>query len=311
MLGDRNSLVLCLALLDGGVGRNIAEVLGRLGSKPFFYTAIGGKSDGHGIISRLRSKCGVMTSSNSVHVAADLNTAQYLALLDNNSDLVGGVADMEALSRIPIPAVEDLSGVELLVLDANAPVEKLTMVANNGVKAGCLVCFDPTSVPKARLVSRSMEFVECLTFVFPNKDELLAMAEELNDGIESSYGSIHASNEHKLIRDAASMLLSRMKSDKAHIVITLGKAGVLLASKADNVSTPPKFEHFPADIVSNIKSSNGAGDTLCGAFVHALLKGASVEEAVHFGMKASLFSLDCAEHAISPILSTIQFKFRL
>jgi sugar/nucleoside kinase (ribokinase family) len=306
-----NSPVLCFASPDGGVGRNIAEVLGRLGSKPFFYTAIGGKSDGLGIISRLRNECGVMTSSKSVHVAADLNTAQYLALLDSNSDLVGGVADMEALSRIPIPAVEDLSGVELLVLDSNAPVETLTMAAKNGVKAGCLVCFDPTSVPKARLVSRSIDFVECLTFVFPNKDELLAMAEELNDGIESSHGIINASDEYKPLRDAAAMLLSRMKSDKAHIVITLGKAGVLLASKTDNVSKPPKFDRFPAEFVSNIKSSNGAGDTLCGAFVHAILQGATVEEAVHFGMKASLFSLDCADHAISPILSTLQFKFRL
>jgi sugar/nucleoside kinase (ribokinase family) len=291
---------------DGGVGRNIAEVLGRLGSKPFFYTAIGGKSDGgHGMISRLENECGVMTSSRSVHVATDLDTAQYLALLDNNSDLVGGVADMEALSRIPIPAVEDLYGVELLVLDSNAPVETLTMVAKNGVKAGCLVCFDPTSVPKARLVSRSNGFVECLNIVFPNKDELLAMAEELNDGLESPYESIQTSDEYKPLRDAASMLLSIMKSDKAHIVITLGKSGVLLASKADDV---PRFEHFPADIFTNIRSSNGAGDTLCGAFIHALLQGASIEDSVHFGMKASLLSLDCAEHAISPNLSTLQLK---
>ena len=78
---------------------------------------------------------------------------------------------MEALSAIPIPAVEDLHGVELLVLDANAPVDKLTTIAKNGVNAGCQVCFDPTSVPKAKMLSKSSEFVECLNYVFPNKDE--------------------------------------------------------------------------------------------------------------------------------------------
>jgi sugar/nucleoside kinase (ribokinase family) len=294
-------------LTDGGVGRNIAEVLGRLGSKPYFYTAIGGKSDdGHGIISRLKNECGVVTSPKSVHVAADLNTAQYLALLDDNSDLVGGVADMEALTRIPIVPVEDLIGVEFLVLDSNAPLETLISVAKNGVKAGCLVCFDPTSVPKARLISRRNDFVECLNFVFPNKDELLAMAEELNDGFEPLSESTDTSDEYEHLRHSASILLSRMKSDNACIVVTLGKAGVLLASKADGIPSSSKFDHFPPRVVSDINSSNGAGDTLCGAFIHALLQGASVGDAVKFGMDASLLSLS-DEKAISPSLSTLMY----
>jgi pseudouridine kinase len=260
------------------------------------------------MISRLNDECGVVTSSKSVHVATDINTAQYLALLDDNSDLVGGVADMEALSRIPIVLVEDLIGVEFLVLDSNAPLDTLTMIVKNGVKAGCLICFDPTSVPKARLVSRCNDFVECLNFIFPNKDELLAMAEELNDRSESLSES---ADEYEHIQHSASILLSRMKPDYAHIVITLGKNGVLLASKAGgDVPSFSKFEHFPAKVVSDINSSNGAGDTLCGAFIHALLQGASVEEAVKFGMDASLLSLS-DQKAISPKLSTFKYKPRL
>ena len=67
----------------GGVGRNIAEVLGRLGSRPLFYTAIGDKCEaGLGMITQLVDECGVVTTSDSVHVATNRNTAQYLALLD-------------------------------------------------------------------------------------------------------------------------------------------------------------------------------------------------------------------------------------
>lgn len=238
-----------------------------------------------------------------MHVASDLFTAQYLALLDDNSDLVGGIADMEALSRIPIVSADDLIGVEYLVLDSNAPLETLIAVAKNGVKAGCLVCFDPTSVPKARLISRCNDFLECLNFVFPNKDELLAMAEELNDGSETLSENSNTSDEYEHLRYSASTLLSRMKADNACIVITLGKAGVLLASKS-------KFEHFPSSVLSDVKSSNGAGDTLCGAFIHALLQGASLEEAVKFGMDASLLSL-CDEKAISPRLSKLLYKSRM
>lgn len=114
------------------------------------------------------------------------------------------------------------------------------------------------------------------------------------------------SDEWKVVKDAASKVLSRMAS-KAHVVITLGSRGVLLASKKDP-SLSPVFMHFPADLVTDIKSSNGAGDTLCGAFIHALLKGATEEDAVRFGMKTALLSLDCAQHAISPDISTLTYS---
>ncbi len=272
-------------------------MIGRLGSKPIFYTAIGKDSDGGGMIARLEEECGVLTTASSVHLAENLNTAKYLALLDGNSDLIGGVADMAALSKIPIPSEEDLIGVDFLVLDANGTPWALLEAAKNGVEAGCRVCLDPTSVPKACLLSRSKEFIQNLHYIFPNKDELLAMAKESgwvrSELVESE--NIHA---------AASFLLSRMLPD-SHIIITLGKYGVLLASK--NADAPPEFVHFPAGSVPEINSSNGAGDTLCGAFIHALLQGANVNEAIQFGMKAASLSLESAE-AISPAISTLKYS---
>jgi len=289
---------------DGGVGRNVAEVLGRLGSKPVFYTAIGEDSCGQGIVSRLEEESGVITTARSVKVANGYRTAQYLALLDHNRDLVGGVADMDVLSEIPIPEVEDLYGVvEYLVLDSNGSVESVTKAAQNGVEAGCQICFEPTSVPKARMFS-SLEFVECLNYIFPNEDELIAMAKEIaDDDLELKEETSIPNDEYKMIKEAASTVLSVMKAENAHIICTLGSRGVMLASKKDGI----EFLHFPADVVS-VKSSNGAGDTLCGAFIHALLQGATEEEAVWFGMKASLLSLDCEEHAISPELSSLYFS---
>ena len=293
---------------DGGVGRNVAEVLGRLGlgPKPLFYTAIGNDDIGHGILTRLKNECRVITTTESVYVANDFSTAQYLALLDNNSDLVGGVADMQALSRIPIPSIEELRGVEYLVLDSNAPVEALVTAARNATQAGALVSFEPTSIPKAILLSSSNEFLQHVSFMFPNEDELFAMAKVTDVGIESGQKE-ESTDEYTHIRDAASKLLMRMVSDKAHIIITLGSRGVLLASKTAS-SSCPVFMHFPADAVLDVKSSNGAGDTLCGAFIHALMENTSVEEAIKFGMKAALLSLDCAEHAISPQVSSLRIR---
>lgn len=292
---------------DGGVGRNVAEVLGRLGSKPIFYTAIGSADGGQGIVSRLENDCGVITTTKSVHIAEDSNTAQYLALLDHNSDLIGGVGDMSVLSKIPIPTVEELESVDILVLDSNASVDAVTTAARNGVKAGSLVCFEPTSVPKAQLLSCNNEFMECLSYIFPNEDELFAMVKALDSGKVEHDEVKDDPVEYKEVRNAASKLLASMIPGKAHAVITLGSRGVLLASRIDSLSTP-EFRHFPAAFVSEIKSSNGAGDTLCGTFIHALLQGAKEEEAVRHGMKAALLSLDCAHSAISPDISTAIFK---
>ena len=49
-----------------------------------------------------------------------------------------------------------------------------------------------------------------------------------------------------------------------------------------------------------MQNSTGAGDTLCGAFVHALLEGKDEAEAVQVGMDAAVKSLACGDRAISP-----------
>lgn len=287
---------------DGGVGRNVAEVLGRLGSKPLFYTSIGEDDVGQGLLLRLQKECGVATTPESINVTTGTNTAQYIALLDHSSDLVGGVADMDVLSHIPIPEVDNLLGVEYLVLDSNAPTAAVIKAAKNGVQAGAVVCFEPTSVPKAWLLSNK-DFLSNVSYMFPNEDELMAMAVALDDRPMLGEKK-ESSDEFAQVREAASKLLQSMRP-KSHIIITLGSRGVLLASTAESQSSsPPVFRHFPAEAATDVKSSNGAGDTLCGSFIHALLEGKNEEDAVLFGMKAALLSLDCAEHAISPHLSS-------
>jgi len=43
---------------------------------------------------------------------------------------------------------------------ADALVEAVTRAANDGVESGVLVCFEPRSVPKAQLLSKSDDFLE-------------------------------------------------------------------------------------------------------------------------------------------------------
>lgn len=294
---------------DGGVGRNVAEVLGRLGKQPLFFTAIGGNDDeGFGVIKRLVTECGVMTTTNSVHAVQEMNTAQYFALLDHKGDLVGGIADMNVLSKIPVPSPEDLTGVDFLLLDANVPLNRIIDTVRNARSVGVKEIFlEPTSVPKARAICQNEEFLRCLSVAFPNDDELIAMASASCNGVDcvTEGLDVDLSEDFRSVKIPAISLLLKMREKSAHLVITMGSRGVLLATKSGSEIS---FKHFASTHISVVGSCNGAGDTLAGAFISALLDGCDVETAVQFGMDAAILSLKCAERAISPDVSSLILK---
>lgn len=88
---------------DGGVGRNIAEVLSRLGIQPALLSAVGSDTRGSSLVQRLTNELGIETR---IDVVEDSNTATYLALLDSNGDLHTAIADMDVLQKIRIPSEE-------------------------------------------------------------------------------------------------------------------------------------------------------------------------------------------------------------
>ena len=101
------------------------------------------------------------------------------------------------------------------------------------------------------------------------------------------------------IQEVAVSVLNKMNPIKAHLVVTMGDQGVILASQHATFS----FHHFPAEQNVRVRNATGAGDSLTGGFVHALLQGWSEKEAIRLGMKAARQSLECPDRAVSPTLS--------
>jgi len=285
---------------DGGVGRNVAEVLGRLGAKPILFTAVGDDSLGRAIAQRLEIECGVVGTDATVNFISGTSTATYLAVMNSSGDLHTAIADMSVSSSIPVPPEAVLKDADIVVMDANAPVRTLVETARLAFRSGAKVFFEPTSVPKASELGRNKDFLSYLSYAFPNVDELLAMADGWSVPDEDVREA--AQDDMRTIKIAAEELLRRMQPSGAHLVITMGKDGVLLASKlsADEIT----YHHFPAVDGIEMKNSTGAGDTLCGAFVHALLEGKGEDEAVQIGMDAAIKSLSCGDRAISPEIGT-------
>mmetsp|Transcript_57351 Transcript_57351/g.171033 ORF Transcript_57351/g.171033 Transcript_57351/m.171033 type:complete len:675 (-) Transcript_57351:78-2102(-) len=288
---------------DGGVGRNVAEVLGRLGASPILYSAVGNDYLGQGIISRLEDECGVVGARKTVATVSGENnrTATYLAVMNSLGDLHTAIADAAVLQHIPVPSQEVLAAADVLVMDANAPIDTLARAARSAVDTGVDVFFEPTSVPKASMTGRSTEFLSCLTYAFPNVAEILAMADGWSDSPEDIDEACH--DDLKTLKTAALELLRQMRPQEAHIIITMGEDGVLLASR-HGPGAKPIFSHFPPEDGVVVENSTGAGDTLCGAFVKARLDGHEVASAVKIGMEAAVKSLQCRDRAISPTLSS-------
>ncbi|WP_139979589.1 PfkB family carbohydrate kinase [Nocardioides litoris] len=128
----------------GGVGRNVAEVLARLGTPTSLVSAVAG--DAHGdLVVEASADAGV----DLTHVRqVEGRTGAYVALLDDHGELVGGVSDMDDCDLQPgdLPATT-LARAALVVLDGNLPP---ATVARALELATGPVALDPVSVPKAQ-----------------------------------------------------------------------------------------------------------------------------------------------------------------
>lgn len=166
-----------LTLTFGGVGRNIAEGLGRLGQPVRLVSAVGDDSNGASLLEHVR-EAGVDTSlvrvvgkgtltgisssgggsgsgSRRTAGAAVPATATYTAIHDHTGDLLVGIADMSILKEIDPEQVADLAGAirkcRIVVCDGNLRPE--TFTALQKITSSYLIpfFFEPTSDHKCLL----------------------------------------------------------------------------------------------------------------------------------------------------------------
>jgi ribokinase len=151
-------------------------------------------------------------------------------------------------------------------------------------------------------MAHDKKLLSCISYAFPNVDELVAMANVLSDDgdIQSSSLSVGKLNT---IRTLAMVVLSVMHRKEAHLIVTMGQEGLFLASNTE--VNKLSFSHFPPQEGVQVLNSTGAGDSLCGAFCHGILEGKTVAESVAFGIEAAVMSLQCEDRAISPYLSNL------
>jgi sugar/nucleoside kinase (ribokinase family) len=152
----------------GGVGRNVAENLARLGRHVALVSTVGNDPDGDWLVQET-----AMAGVDIEPVLRGGHTGRYVAVLDDGGDLAVGVSDMAATDAL-LPEVLDhdlLRSAALVVLDGNLPASTIDAVLGLGVRA----VVDPVSVAKAKRIAPLFRTERPVFAVTPNEAELAAM----------------------------------------------------------------------------------------------------------------------------------------
>jgi pseudouridine kinase len=266
------------SMTAGGVGRNIAENLARLGTRVHLVAAIGRDALGDQVLAA--------TSGAGVHVEHVRRSAgatgTYTAVLDTDGELLVAVADMTATDELGpehVAAARDLIATAgLVVLDGNLAPATLAFALDLATAAGVRVLLEPVSVPKAGALAHLVGPGRPLFAVTPNRDELTALT------------GLPARTERQL-RSAARSLHGR---GVAHVWVRLGRRGSFLSGPDGQV----RLDAAPADVLD----VTGAGDAMLAAFCHALLAGDPPEEAAAYGHAAAALTI-ASSHTVRPDLT--------
>jgi pseudouridine kinase len=254
----------------GGVGRNIAENLARLGEKVVLLSAVGGGGSGRRILQQA-ADCGIDVS----HVLVDPahRTAAYLAVLDDSGNLVMSIDDMSINRDLITPSFVYqrralFRDARTIVLDANLSPATLDTIFRLARRYGRPACADPTT---ATMAPRLCPYLPDLTLVTPNAAEAEALC-----GVQVAD------------REGALTAAQKLVSMGVQIaIVTLGATGLVYATSQES-------GHVPA-IEVEIADLTGAGDALTAAVVFGLLNEFPVDEAVRLGTSAAALTLHSRE----------------
>jgi pseudouridine kinase len=234
-----------VGLTPGGVARNIAENLARLGIAVSIAGVVGDDAFGETLVHSLQV-VGVNTSL--VKTLPGRQTGTYVTLIGSQGKVHTAASDMRIMDDLSADWIAELTphiaASSLVVADTNLPEEALAALVDTCNHADVPVLVDPVSVHKA---SRLRAVTGQIDVLAPNADEWRT--------IESKVGLT-----------------------PTHCLVTLGAEGVSWTE-----SEIGRTVRIPArDAVS--VDTTGAGDGFASGVAAALARNRPMKDAVEFGV---------------------------
>lgn len=246
----------------GGVARNIAENLGRLGENVALITARGNDSEWK-TISDLSSP--FINLDFAEHIEGQ-STGCYTALISNEGEMEYGLADMDIYDyltpEVLIKQTYILKRAKCIIADLNTPKVSLDFLCAYAEKYDIRLVLIPVSGPKMNRLPSNLAPVEWLIV---NRDETEA------------HFNITINSDDELLESAA------MWNDAgvSHVIVTNGVKSIAYSSKNDGGKV---YSVIASETVVDV---TGAGDSFSSAIVHGWLKGYAIDDVIKMAMMNS------------------------
>lgn len=247
----------------GGVGRNIAENMARMGLSVSLLTTFGEDSFS-AILKDSCRKCGIDYSGS--FFSKDYSSNAYLSVIDKNGELLVAASDHELFENMPVEALqrnaEYIADFPNVFLDANLTDELLECAA--ALSKG-RVFADAVSVAKAVRLKSILQKIDTLKV---NRAELSAIS------------GLPAETQEEVLTACDNLLGKGVQ----RIFVTMGLNGCCCADAAGYTAFPA----FPAKVVN----VTGAGDAFAAGIVYSAVKDLPVKDTLRLCTAASHIALE-------------------
>ncbi len=249
----------------GGVGRNIAENLCKLGVEVHMITVLADDVFGREL-EEYSSSVGIdFTHSMRIKGAS---TSTYLSINDKNGDMIVGTSDMDIYSSLSVDfistKIDFLNSCDAIVCDTNIPQDVIEYIANN-VTSDLIA--DPVSTKKAEklinvldkftMIKPNMFEAQILSGVKIENDDAIKVAAEHFHGIgvkyvfvslgedgvvysgDGTYGKMDICNEYQLVNASgcgdsfiAAVIWSFLNGDTPHDMALAGECAACICGRS-------------------------------------------------------------------------------
>ena len=273
---QRDSIPGHIKISFGGVCRNIAENLARVGVNTQFISTLGDDENGKSILEH--SKKFGYNMENSLFLEGE-STPTYLAILNHQGEMESAVVDMESLNKMDERFVDEkhevFENAEYTIVDSDNPALLEYILKKYQGKSKFIL--DPVSAKKAKKIRHLIKYFHTIK---PNRFETEALCGfkiETNDDLRKA-GKF-------FIEQGVKNVFISLDADGIYYITSEGEEGTLACCE-------------PIDV----KNVTGAGDSFVAGIGYGYMNNLNIKDTIKYAVAMSIITIT-HEETINPKMS--------
>ena len=270
---QRDSIPGHIKISFGGVCRNIAENLVRVGVNTQFISTLGDDENGKSILEHSR-KLGY-NMENSLFLEGE-STPTYLAILNHQGEMESAVVDMESLNKMDEAFVdrkhEVFENAEYTIVDSDNPILLEYILKKYQGKSKFIL--DPVSAKKAKKIRHLVKYFHTIK---PNRFETEALCGfkiETNDDLRKA--------GRFFIEQGVKNVFISLDADGIYYITNEGEEGTLAC--CDKI---------------DVKNVTGAGDSFVAGIGYGYMNNLNIKDTLKYSVAMSIITIT-HEETINP-----------